>query len=63
MVKPLVSAAFKGTKVTCFAYGQTGSGKTYTMLGPPNEGLEESRIPGLFLLASNDIFLLKKQVS
>lgn len=45
----MISAAFEGSNITCFAYGQTGSGKTYTMLG-------ESRIPGLYLLASNDIF-------
>jgi len=32
-VKPLVAAAFSGSKITCFAYGQTGSGKTYTMMG------------------------------
>jgi len=49
--------------VTCFAYGQTGSGKTFTMLGPPNEELETSKIPGLFMLAGKDIFTLKKQVT
>ena len=63
MVQPLVYAAFRGTKVTCFAYGQTGSGKTFTMIGPPNEELGETHIPGLFLLASTDIFHLKKTVS
>ena len=63
MVKPLVTAAFHGIKVTCFAYGQTGSGKTYTMIGPPNEEIEATRVPGLFLLASTDIFQLKETVS
>ena len=33
-VRPLVDAAFKGARCTCFAYGQTGSGKTFTMMGP-----------------------------
>lgn len=33
-VQPLVTAAFEGSRVTCFAYGQTGSGKTFTMMGP-----------------------------
>lgn len=50
-VKPLVEQFFLGTKVTCFAYGQTGSGKTYTMLGDI-----ETKIAGLYLLASDDIF-------
>ncbi|CAG9311923.1 unnamed protein product [Blepharisma stoltei] len=48
-IQPLISAAFEGSHITCFAYGQTGSGKTYTMLG-------ESRVPGLYLLASQDVF-------
>lgn len=48
-IQPLVQAAFHGTKVTCFAYGQTGSGKTFTMMG-------ESRAPGMYVLASQDIF-------
>lgn len=56
-------SAFQGTKVTCFAYGQTGSGKTYTMIGPPNEEIGATRVPGLFLLASTDIFALKESVS
>lgn len=50
-VKPLIDSAFSGAKVTCFAYGQTGSGKTYTMLGSPQQ-----HIPGMYLLASHDIF-------
>jgi kinesin family protein 2/24 len=50
-VKPLIDSAFAGAKVTCFAYGQTGSGKTYTMLGNPQQ-----HIPGMYLLASHDIF-------
>lgn len=33
-VRPLVDAAFRGARCTCFAYGQTGSGKTFTMMGP-----------------------------
>ncbi len=52
-VQPLVDAAFTGIKVTCFAYGQTGSGKTYTMMGLQKE---TAFVPGLFLLAANDIF-------
>ncbi|CAG9325919.1 unnamed protein product [Blepharisma stoltei] len=51
-IQPLVQAAFQGAKVTCFAYGQTGSGKTYTMMG-------EGEIPGLYLLAAQDVFYLK----
>jgi len=39
-VQPLVTAAFDGSKVTCFAYGQTGSGKTFTMMGPGGGDLE-----------------------
>ena len=51
ILKPLVNSAFNKAKVTCFAYGQTGSGKTFTMMGniPTN-------LPGLYLLAANDIF-------
>lgn len=52
-VQPLISAALNGTRVTCFAYGQTGSGKTYTMMGMQKK---DQMIPGLFLLASDDIF-------
>lgn len=52
-VRPLVDAAFSGTKVTCFAYGQTGSGKTFTMMGSQKE---DCFIPGMFLLAASDIF-------
>jgi kinesin family protein 2/24 len=50
-VYPLVEAAFNEYKTTCFAYGQTGSGKTFTMLG---QSLDVN--PGLFLLASFDVF-------
>jgi len=32
------------------------------MIGPPNEQIGFTQIPGLFLLASNDIFELKKRV-
>lgn len=46
---PLIDVVFEGGKATCFAYGQTGSGKTHTMLG--NE-----HVPGLYLLASHDLF-------
>ena len=53
-LKPLVSAALQGAKVTCFAYGQTGSGKTFTMMG-------EESVPGLYALAANDLFRLKNQ--
>ena len=53
-VQPLVDAAFTGTKVTCFAYGQTGSGKTFTMMG--NQKENSTFVPGMFLLASNEIF-------
>ena len=57
IVKPMIKSAFQRTKITCFAYGQTGSGKTYTMLG--NNYIEkdkESKVPGLYLLSSIDIF-------
>jgi len=48
-VRPLINSAFNGSKVSCFAYGQTGSGKTFTMMG-------ENDVPGLYLLATKDIF-------
>ncbi len=51
-IRPMIEAAFNKTKVTCFAYGQTGSGKTFTMMGSSN------KIPGMYLLASYDIFSL-----
>lgn len=53
-IQPIVQASFQGAKVTCFAYGQTGSGKTFTMMG-------ESSIPGLYLLAANDLFYYRDQ--
>ena len=49
----LISLAYEGVKITCFAYGQTGSGKTFTMIGN-----EDS--PGLYSLAVEDVFNLKK---
>ena len=52
-VQPLITAALSGTRVTCFAYGQTGSGKTFTMMGLQKK---DHMIPGLFLLASDEIF-------
>ena len=60
MLKPMITAAFNKTKITCFAYGQTGSGKTYTMLGNNNNF---KKIPGLFLLSCIDLFsfLQKKE--
>lgn len=56
VVRPIVYAAFHKAKVTCFAYGQTGSGKTFTMMGDIPK-----KIPGLYLLATQDLFLLKEQ--
>jgi kinesin family protein 2/24 len=53
LVQPLVASVFAGTKVSCFAYGQTGSGKTYTMMGDVDKS-----IPGLYLLAAQDVFTL-----
>lgn len=50
-MRPLVEAVFTNANVTCFAYGQTGSGKTHTMLGNYEKGN-----PGLYLLASDDLF-------
>jgi kinesin family protein 2/24 len=47
---PLVRATFEGANTTCFAYGQTGSGKTFTMMGPT-----DGSVPGLYLMAANDI--------
>jgi hypothetical protein len=44
----------KHGKATCFAYGQTGSGKTHTMMGNPDQ-------PGLYFLAADDIFRLKRE--
>jgi kinesin family protein 2/24 len=57
-VRPLVDALFNKAKVTCFAYGQTGSGKTFTMMGDPGGENKENQhpIPGLYLLAAQDIF-------
>lgn len=51
LIRPLVASAFSGAKVTVFAYGQTGSGKTFTMLGNT-----ASKVPGIYLLAANDLF-------
>ena len=48
-IRPMIESAFNQTKGTCFAYGQTGSGKTYTMIG-------NKKMPGMYLLASMDIF-------
>merc|ERR1740121_2845659 len=59
-VRPAIDAVFQRAKCTCFAYGQTGSGKTFTMMGlnkKAPEGMPEPpRIPGIFLLAAQDIF-------
>lgn len=54
-VRPMIEAAFRKTKITCFAYGQTGSGKTYTMMG---YNTNETQIPGLYLFSAFDIFSL-----
>lgn len=51
ILRPLIASTFNQTKVACFAYGQTGSGKTFTMLGN-----NRKNIPGLYLLAAEDIF-------
>ena len=59
-VRPLVESAFNGAKVTCFAYGQTGSGKTFTMMGETSDN--NYNIPGLYLLAAQDVFALLEQV-
>ncbi|CAD8167731.1 unnamed protein product [Paramecium octaurelia] len=56
-VRPIIQAAFNKAKCTCFAYGQTGSGKTYTMLGDPDQG-----VPGLYVMASYDIFAMVQKV-
>ena len=55
IVRPMIEAAFRKTKITCFAYGQTGSGKTYTMMG---YNTNEAQIPGLYLFSAYDIFSL-----
>lgn len=52
-VSQLISLAYEGVKITCFAYGQTGSGKTFTMIGNDDS-------PGLYSLAVEDVFNLKK---
>lgn len=54
VVRPIVYAAFHKAKVTCFAYGQTGSGKTFTMMGD-----FQKKIPGLYLLATQDLFAMR----
>ena len=57
MLKSMINAAFKKTKVTCFAYGQTGSGKTYTMMGNNHiKNDKNPKVPGLYLLSCIDIF-------
>ena len=56
VVRPIVYAAFHKAKVTCFAYGQTGSGKTFTMMGDLGK-----KIPGLYLLAVQDLFTIRDQ--
>ena len=48
------SCFFRST-ATCFAFGQTGSGKSYTLLG-------NAATPGLYQLASRDIFELFARV-
>jgi kinesin family protein 2/24 len=60
----LVESAFQSAKVTCFAYGQTGSGKTFTMMGESGGDSKENyyAIPGLYLLAAQDVFALLEQV-
>jgi kinesin family protein 2/24 len=66
MLKSMIDAAFKKTKITCFAYGQTGSGKTYTMLGNNHiKNDNNPQVPGLYLLSCIDIFnnLQKKEFS
>jgi kinesin family protein 2/24 len=63
-VQPLVTAAFEGSRVTCFAYGQTGSGKTFTMMGPGQGDLESmTKTPGMYLLAGQDIFTIVQDPS
>ncbi len=56
IIKPLVSKAFKKSKVSVIAYGQTGSGKTFTMMGDP-----QKKVSGLYVLAAQDIFELIEQ--
>jgi len=58
----LVESAFNGAKVTCFAYGQTGSGKTFTMMGEVGDNGNYA-MPGLYLLAAQDVFALLEQVT
>jgi len=48
-----VETAFNGSNALVFAYGQTGSGKTHTMMGYDRG---DTVIPGMYLLAANDIF-------
>eukprot|EP00743_Colponemidia_sp_Colp-15_P005343 GILK01005745.1.p1 GENE.GILK01005745.1~~GILK01005745.1.p1 ORF type:complete len:746 (+),score=105.33 GILK01005745.1:202-2439(+) len=60
-VQPLVGAFFNKARVTCFAYGQTGSGKTHTMMGPSKGSSSNTDVPGLYLLAAQDIFALLDQ--
>lgn len=48
-VQSLIDFTLEGGKVSCFAYGQTGSGKTYTMIG-------NKQTPGIYALATNDLF-------
>lgn len=61
-MRPLVQSLFNKAKVTCFAYGQTGSGKTYTMMGDSGTDCGDNAMPGLYLLAAQDIFALLEKV-
>ena len=66
MLKSMIDAAFRKTKITCFAYGQTGSGKTYTMMGNNHiKNDKNPQVPGLYLLSCIDIFnnLKKREFS
>lgn len=62
-MRPLVECLFNKAKVTCFAYGQTGSGKTFTMMGDSGFDNRENMVPGLYLLAAQDMFTLLEQVT
>jgi chromosomal replication initiation ATPase DnaA len=53
--KEIVLSAMDGINTTLFVYGQTGAGKTHTMLGPPDETIEQ-RYTGIIFQALEDVF-------
>jgi chromosomal replication initiation ATPase DnaA len=58
--KDIVLSSMDGINTTLFVYGQTGAGKTHTMLGPPDETMEQ-RYTGVIFKALEDVFAAVKE--